>query len=446
LLNAYLKTLIISEQLLFEFLLLPIPVLVRSLAKFLILLTSSFTFPGLLFAVRRRTTMKSIITTILLSAIISVGCNSASKGLFGKKTPHEQYEDILDKTDLEETPAGREWLAASRKALESPYAISLPYKQEGYFGNDKARALGLTFTAKPGERLIFTLNKKPGAAFVLYADLFKKEGTEANLLHAADTTATGFSVDVDEAGTFVLRLQPELFQSGQYSLSVSIGPSLSFPVSGSKAKTGSFWGASRDGGKRSHEGIDIFAPKHTPAIAAADGIITGVREGGIGGKVVWLRPEGRNVNLYYAHLDLQLVHEGQAVKKGQTVGLVGNTGNAKHTASHLHFGVYTARGPIDPFPFVNPALKAGPDVPSKTVAHYLRLVKTQSLGEGKTPVKANTTLVPLAVTAKGYLSELPDGSLATVPFAAVQVINLPMKNTQVLAEKTGKGGKGRSRM
>jgi murein DD-endopeptidase MepM/ murein hydrolase activator NlpD len=64
---------------------------------------------------------------------------------------------------------------------------------------------------------------------------------------------------------------------GEYTLSVSVGPSLGFPVSGNKASIGSFWGDNRDGGKRSHEGVDIFAAKLTPAIAAADGVVTGVR-------------------------------------------------------------------------------------------------------------------------------------------------------------------------
>ena len=152
-------------------------------------------------------------------------------------------------------------------------------------------------------------------------------------------------------------MQPPLYDEGEYSHAISIAPSLQFPVSGNKAKAGSFWGDGRDGGKRSHEGIDIFAPKHTPAVAAADGYITGVKEGGIGGKTVWLRPTGKNYTLYYALLDKQTVSEGQVVKKGDVVGLVGNTGNAKHTPSHLHFGIYTWNGPIDPFPFVNPAIK-----------------------------------------------------------------------------------------
>jgi murein DD-endopeptidase MepM/ murein hydrolase activator NlpD len=241
---------------------------------------------------------------------------------------------------------------------------------------------------------------------------------------------------MDEPGSYILRLQPELFRTGQYSLSVSVGPSLSFPVTGTKAKAGSFWGDSRDGGKRSHEGIDIFAPKRTPAIASADGVITGVKEEGIGGKVVWLRVTNKNITLYYAHLDKQLVNEGRYVKKGDTLGLVGNTGNAKHTGSHLHFGVYTNAGPMDPFPFVNPLVRTAPAVPEKNIVNNLRLTKTQKLRDDFVAT-ANTILVPLAVTARGYISELPDGRLGLVPFSAVQ--SIPVKNKEALVGKPLQG-------
>lgn len=185
------------------------------------------------------------------------------------------------------------------------------------------------------------------------------------------------------------------------------------------ADIGSFWGDGRDGGKRSHEGIDIFAPKHSPAIAASDGYVTGVREGGIGGKTVWLRPEGKNYTLYYAHLDKQLVREGQFVKKGETVGLVGNTGNAKYTPSHLHFGVYTYSGAIDPLPFVNKIIKTAPEVPSKNLAVSIKLIKSKKYG-GNT-IKANTVLTPLAITSKAYIAETRDGNLIQIPFNEVTV-------------------------
>ena len=262
----------------------------------------------------------------------------------------------------------------------------------------------------------------------LYADVFKGDGSKHLL--AADTSTSQFSFDVTETGTFILRLQPELFRTGEYSLSVSVGPSLLFPVSGDKAKVQSFWGAARDGGKRKHEGIDIFAPKRTPVIAAADGFVIGVRDGGIGGKVVYLRPKDKNMHFYYAHLDEHLVREGQVVNQGDVIGLVGNTGNAQTSSPHLHFGVYTQNGPVDPFPFVNTTIKTAAAVPEKSLTSYLRLVKAQKTADGS--VAANTMLVPVAVTAKVYIAELPDGKMIQAPFASVQVVKQPVKQTGVV--------------
>jgi peptidoglycan LD-endopeptidase LytH len=362
--------------------------------------------------------MKQIRSLLLMVACISFSCSSTLHKIFdSNKTPHEEYAENLEDKNLDNTPEGRAWLQASKKALESPQSVQLPYGQIGYFQPGKPRSLGLRFRAKHGEKLTFALNGKL-VGFVIYSDLFRANNTDAPLL-SADTSSSQFSFDVDETGEYILRLQPELFRSGQYNLTISVGPSLGFPVSHSKANIGSFWGDGRDGGKRSHEGIDIFAPKHSPAIAAADGYITGVREGGIGGKTVWLRPEGKNYTLYYAHLDKQLVQEGQFVKKGETVGLVGNTGNAKYTPSHLHFGVYTHSGAIDPLPFVNKLIKTAPEVSSKNLAVSLKLIKSKKAGNDL--IKANTVLIPLAATSKHYIAETADGKLLQVSSEEVRI-------------------------
>jgi len=367
--------------------------------------------------------MKRIIAPfLLLISVVSLSCNSSIKKVFrGERTPHEAYADKLDDKDLDKTPLGRAWLAASENAVQYPHTIQIPYRQHGYFHTDKPRALGLQFTAKQGERISFHLSKETRTNFVIYADLYKLNGSGTSHIMSIDTLQSEFSIDADEAGTYVLRLQPELFRTGEYSLSISTGPSLLFPVSGSKAKAGSFWGANRDGGRRSHEGVDIFAPKGTPAVAAADGYITGVKEGGIGGKTVWLRPAGKPYTLYYAHLDKQSVQEGQYVNKGDVVGTVGNTGNAASTPAHLHFGIYTYGGAIDPWPFVNKALKTAPSIAQKKTDAYLKLTKVFKLDNG-TSLQANTVLVPLAVTANGYITEFPEGRLLQVPFASVKTV------------------------
>ena len=365
--------------------------------------------------------MKHTRPFFVLISLISISCNSTLNKIFSdSKTPHEKYAEKMEDKNLDDTPEGRLWLAASKKALEAPHAIELPYRLNGQFKNDKPRSLGLKFRARCGERLNFTFGKEFASKLPLYLDLFKSGGgVFSDPLLSADTSSRVLRFDVEETADYILRLQPELFQSGNYSVSITVGPSLEFPVSG-KAHIGSFWGDARDGGKRSHEGVDIFAAKGTPAIAAEDGYVTGVKEGGIGGKTIWLQPTGKNYTLYYAHLDKHLVAEGQFVKKGETIGLVGNTGNAKHTPPHLHFGIYTYSGPVDPLVFVNKSVTAAPDVPAKRMDTKLKLATAKRTTHSS--IKASTELVPLAVTSKGYIAELPDGTALQLGFNEVKTV------------------------
>ena len=138
-----------------------------------------------------------------------------------------------------------------------------------------------------------------------------------------------------------------------------------------------------------------------------------------------MRPAGKSYTLYYAHLDKQLVAEGQFVKKGETIGLVGNTGNARTTPAHLHFGVYTFGGAVDPLPFVNRTNKTAPEVPERNLAGSLKLTKSKKTATNT--IKANTELVPLAVTSKGYIAELPDGTLMQIGFNEAKIIKPQQK-------------------
>jgi murein DD-endopeptidase MepM/ murein hydrolase activator NlpD len=349
----------------------------------------------------------------LLLLAFTVSCNSAVK-LWGKKTAHEIYADKIEKS-----PAGQQWITISKKTLEAPHSVQLPYSHFGYFPPGQPRALTLEFTATQGEKIIVDLKKNGQESVVLYADLFEREGPEISHIESTDTALTQISLDVDETSTYLLRLQPRLYQATQYNLTISVAPTLDFPVAGTKAKAGSFWGDDRDAGKRKHEGIDIFAAKLTPAVAAADGYVTGVNEGGLGGKTIWMRVVDKNIHLYYAHLDRQLVEQGQRVKKGDTLGLVGNTGNARFTAPHLHFGIYNYNGAIDPWPFVNKSLKHASPVKPKDLDMYLEIRKATTK---KTDAIDNEVLVPLAATDHSYIAETTGGKIITVPFkSATQV-------------------------
>jgi peptidoglycan LD-endopeptidase LytH len=129
-------------------------------------------------------------------------------------------------------------------------------------------------------------------------------------------------------------------------------PSILMPVRGVRPHSvTNTWKAPRSGGRR-HEGQDIFAPRGTPVLAAADGVVVKFGGGALGGNAVFVAGRGRRT-YYYAHLDRYAdIEIGQIVSRGDVLGYVGNTGNARSTPPHLHFGVYSATGPLNPLPLI----------------------------------------------------------------------------------------------
>jgi Peptidase family M23 len=90
-----------------------------------------------------------------------------------------------------------------------------------------------------------------------------------------------------------------------------------------------------------HAGIDIRATTGTPVLAAADGIVLRTGSQVFAGRLVLIEHDVDLTTAYY-HLSAIQVVVGQAVRRGETIGRVGMTGNA--TAPHLHFGVCRREG------------------------------------------------------------------------------------------------------
>jgi peptidoglycan LD-endopeptidase LytH len=132
---------------------------------------------------------------------------------------------------------------------------------------------------------------------------------------------------------------------------------LRLPVVGvSTSRLDDSWHAPRDGGARVHKGIDIFAPKGTEVVAVVDGVISFIGDQKLGGHCIWLTTEN-GASFYYAHLDRWAagLYEGMEVQAGDLVGYVGNTGNAKYTPSHLHFGINENDEMVNPYPLLTHA-------------------------------------------------------------------------------------------
>ncbi len=381
--------------------------------------------------------------------MLLVACSkNGPMSLFKKLSPHDAYAQRLKDAGLDRTAMGIGWLQKGGSSVTNALTITIPYKESGYFAADKIQATALRFSAQRGQKLHIALSRKPQFNYSIYIDLLQQTDTnEQKLVASADTAGLGLQYEVKETGKYVLRLQPELLRGGEYTLNITAGPSLSFPVSSTgKPNIGSFWGDGRDNGGRKHEGVDIFATKHTPAIAATDGIVTNVTENKLGGLVVFVHPNDADYTLYYAHLDQQLVRSGQAVRIGDTIGLVGNTGNARTTPSHLHFGIYTNGGAIDPFPFVNREIKVPKQInaslqllnaTARTTSRSKFYIEPSERATAIETLPISTAVNIEAATDSWYKAILPDGtqgyiSSRDVAMASSNIRTLTIKQQQPL--------------
>lgn len=155
-------------------------------------------------------------------------------------------------------------------------------------------------------------------------------------------------------GLLVLAFPPLRSAGTVFSLlREELEPPLAVPVEGVRpAQLADTWGAPRSGGRR-HEGIDIFAPCGRPVLSATRGVVFHVGTNELGGQVVRvLGPAG--TWHYYAHLGrFGPARPGDTVEPGDTLGYVGDTGNARGTPCHLHYGVYGRGGEArNPYPLL----------------------------------------------------------------------------------------------
>jgi murein DD-endopeptidase MepM/ murein hydrolase activator NlpD len=298
-------------------------------------------------------------TLLALLPLASAGPPSSAIALvpYVPQYPHQAESYQLALTRLPDDEPARAWVAAAEVALLAPQVVQLPFFAAGDLAAPQPAA-GYAFSLPAGRRLTVAVNRADGERGELFVDLFKATGQRRDRLVGAlpRSEIEPFSIDLLEAGDYVLRIQPPLGASAAYSVDLSAAALLAFPVAGVDGRAmWSGFGAERDGGRRAHRGVDIFAARGTAALAATDGWVTRVETTQRGGNVVWMQPLFGSMRVYYAHLDEQWVEPGEFLLAGQPLGAVGNTGNARTTPPHLHFGVYVrqpgvrggARDPAD---------------------------------------------------------------------------------------------------
>jgi murein DD-endopeptidase MepM/ murein hydrolase activator NlpD len=118
------------------------------------------------------------------------------------------------------------------------------------------------------------------------------------------------------------------------------------------------------GGTRQHEALDILAARGTPVISAASGRVLKLFDSKAGGLMVYAADSSERFIPMYGHLDAYApgLAAGQALRRGQQIGIVGTTGNAPPGAPHLHFAIARSAdltewwkgAPVNPFLLLKP--------------------------------------------------------------------------------------------
>lgn len=108
--------------------------------------------------------------------------------------------------------------------------------------------------------------------------------------------------------------------------------------------------SSSSGGTRPHMGIDVAAPSGTPVVAPADGLVSFAGREAEYGRLICL-DHGHGYSTMFGHLKDLFVQTGDKVKRGQTIGTVGTSGNS--TGPHLHYEVRIDGNPVNPARYLN---------------------------------------------------------------------------------------------
>lgn len=363
---------------------------------------------------------------------------------------HDAYRHSLVESGLGETALGRDWQKVGDTALRSPVDVEAPFKESIYVDSDRAFAASYRFDVLRGQRIEIQLALEPASDWRIYLDLFREPdqpGKPAVHVASGGKGDLRLAFEPREDGRYLLRLHSELLRGGGCVLEIRNVASLDFPVAGHDTSSiGSTFGAEREAGRRVHHGVDIFARRHTDVLATSDARVRRVDEWKLGGNIIWLEDPDRGLRIYFAHLQTQEVEQGAWVKAGERIGTVGNSGNARTTPPHLHFGVYVrGEGPIDPYPFLHQSTRKPRDV-QVTLSNLGQWIRTKQQRVALRPrpggdpvieeIGEHTPLYVAGGSSRSYRVVLPNGLVGYVAEDETESLSDPVDEI-VIAVSTG---------
>jgi murein DD-endopeptidase MepM/ murein hydrolase activator NlpD len=243
------------------------------------------------------------------------------------------------------------WYLSSRRASQPVTPVELPSQETPSDAPPSATPL-----ASPIAPATPTESSTPGASPAASPSVFASPDTTVAPAPQA-TPPQSTQTDNPQTGG-----APPKASSAPASAATDGATQLTVPVAGVRPEQlQDTYTASRSEG-RTHNAIDIIAPRGTPVLAAADGKIVKLFQSVPGGITIYQLSTDEKMVYYYAHLDRYAdgLREGQFARRGETIGYVGDTGNAGSGNYHLHFSVSLVSDPkrhwdgvnINPYPLL----------------------------------------------------------------------------------------------
>ncbi|THB67119.1 MAG: M23 family metallopeptidase [Gammaproteobacteria bacterium] len=201
---------------------------------------------------------------------------------------------------------------------------------------------GISLYDKPGKKYLKYANRKKSISFVVKSKKYKEQHI---------TLKTNKHVNLSKKD--LSRHKGEKKRSGQaltrWSESGQPDLKLLQPVEGRYSSPFGLKRFFNGQPRRPHSGLDIAAPKGSPIVAPANGTVMIASNFFFNGNTIYI-DHGYGLVTMYCHMEKLSVKEGDTVKKGQLIGLVGTTGRS--TGPHLHWGVALNGSMVDPLIFI----------------------------------------------------------------------------------------------
>lgn len=211
---------------------------------------------------------------LFLLMVLTTGCSRLKEAsdLLSNPTAKERYQKEHNISD----ELFKLWERQVQVALQDSLQIDLPYLEKGAFSPRSFFVYSYEISLNAGEVLDLQV-QTDSLKELVFIEFYEKKNDSLPIYEKLESSKFGqkdFHFESEKAGEYKLVIQPEIEANTPFSIKIGKNPAYLFPVTAAgNRNVQSYWGADRDGGARRHEGVDIFAKRGTPVVAATNGRI-----------------------------------------------------------------------------------------------------------------------------------------------------------------------------